>query len=144
VQIVFHNKDRRRVSVNSYRFVLAIFGTNSPTTNEVRVAGSDTAYSEVDVDQIDITAPVLVYDLSVDDDGTSPHLKGIATLVIPGVDLDLLTADSYAYSIKAFDQFDGQHPAYVDDNTGALGVVDIIGGAFSLTEPLNYVDLGTL
>ena len=144
VQVVFYNKDRRRINVNQYRFVLSIFRTNSPTTNLIKVADDRTTWREVDDDLIDITVPVLVYELTILDDGVAPHTKGLAELVVPAVDLEPLIADSYTYSIKAFDEFAAQHPAYVDDNTGSAGVVEIIDGVYSATEPLNYVDLGTL
>lgn len=144
VQVVFYNKDRRRIPVNTYRFIFSIFPTNSPTTNIIKEEGSDTTYREVDVDEIDIKTPILEYELEVLDDGVATHLRGLTVLNVPGADLVPFTADQYTYSIKAFDEFDSSYPAYVDDNTGVQGVIEIIDGAYSPTEVISFVDLGTI
>jgi hypothetical protein len=142
LRLVFKNRDQKRVNINGYTFTFYLFKTNSPTKNVY--AQDNVNFAEIDYDNINVKEPVLVKSVSIQDDGVTPARKGVATVVIPASDINGFVPDSYLFSIKAVNEFGEESPVYSDDNLGVSGIAYLIDGVYSLQEPQDYLDLGTL
>jgi len=70
---------------------------------------------------------------------TTTATKGIATVIIPAVDLELLTPQTLQYSVTAYQ---GATPVilYTDSHFGALGNLELIGSAVPVTKPNRVFD----
>lgn len=128
IRLVFKNKDQKRIRITDYTFELFVFGTNSPTAQQILV--SDTEYDTISVENIDIAVPVISKPLSILDDGVSDALKGIAQVTLTAEDLSGLPADSYTYTVRATNINGETLPVYSDDNLNVSGTIAVATGAY--------------
>jgi hypothetical protein len=100
LRVVFRNSDQKSVSVTQ----------QNPVFIMLRDADA----------QVYVKKPITVTD----------PVRGIGTVTITETELLDLAPGAYGYSITVTDSLGRESPAYVDDNYGARGVVEVLAGAY--------------